>query len=250
MPPPTFSQLTALFFEMNLSISRRLGPRFGLPFLIIYQLWVVHAKCENPWSTNLVLLSPIPWRFFNPAPLPVTVDTTPEAFYKRHPNIRLLRHQILFQARDTQLRALYRLYDAICMADEVEMKHEAVYIYYRPSWRLSDWPDPRDPDPDRYAVLAAIMEELVRAVNYRLNRGFSRVTAEELRLKAKQRRARIPLPLERPPSWTSAVPPAREKLSLLTDIHKEIYGEDIPDPPVTAFHRRNILAIAGAIFFP
>ncbi|KAJ7242317.1 hypothetical protein C8J57DRAFT_1526352 [Mycena rebaudengoi] len=95
-------------------------------------------ELDSP-SANLVVLFPIPWHFATPAPLPVTsFDTTPGAFYRRHTkNIRMLRHVKLFQYRDTQMRALYRLYDAICMQDEVEMKHEALYIWCQHSWQLN-----------------------------------------------------------------------------------------------------------------
>jgi hypothetical protein len=49
------------------------------------------------------------------------------------------------------------------MQDEIETKHEATYIWHRHTWRLREWPDPCDPDPDHYNMWAAIVEELVRA---------------------------------------------------------------------------------------
>ncbi|KAJ7280711.1 hypothetical protein C8J57DRAFT_1057562, partial [Mycena rebaudengoi] len=72
------------------------------------------------------------------------------------------------------LKVRYRLYDTICMGDGVEMRHEAVYIWLQHSWRLSAWPEPIDTDPDRYMMLAGTVEELVRAFNWRLERGLHR----------------------------------------------------------------------------
>ncbi|KAJ7434546.1 hypothetical protein B0H11DRAFT_1888236 [Mycena galericulata] len=253
MPLPTFPKLIERFFKLNLFLYRRLGRPLGLPFLIIYQIWLVQTKVDNPWSTNLMLFFPMPWYFSNPSPLSVRgFDKSPGAYYRRHRNIRLLRHQVVFQARDTQIRALYRLYDAICIGDEVEMKHEAIYIYYRHSWRLSEWPDPGDTDPDRYTMLAATVEELVRAVNWRLSRGFPRDMDKENRMTGRERRTRTPLPLESPPSWAAAVPPAQQKLVILSDYARFILDEEaetIRDPPVTAFDSRNIKTMAGALFF-
>ncbi|KAJ7254750.1 hypothetical protein C8J57DRAFT_610534 [Mycena rebaudengoi] len=160
----------------------------------------------------------------------------------------MLRHVKLFQYRDTQMRALYRLYDAICMQDEVEMKHEALYIWCQHSWQLNAWPDPRDPDPGRYTMLADTFEELVGAFNWRLERGFYRDMDKELRMTGRARCACVPLPLESP----SAVPPARRKLVLLSDSARGILGtkaETIWDSPVTAFDRRNIRVMTGALFF-
>ena len=38
-------------------------------------------------------------------------------------------------------------------------------------WGLGQLPDPRDPNPVRYALLACITEELVKAFNWRLGSG-------------------------------------------------------------------------------
>lgn len=48
---------------------------------------------------------------------------------------------------------------------------ETEYSFYQAHWALESIPDPSDSDPVRYAVLASIVEELVRAFNWRLSRG-------------------------------------------------------------------------------
>ncbi|RAH67335.1 uncharacterized protein BO66DRAFT_329463, partial [Aspergillus aculeatinus CBS 121060] len=45
---------------------------------------------------------------------------------------------------------------------------------YRSGWKLQHIPDPKDPDPLRYAVIACIVEELHRAINWRLSLGLRR----------------------------------------------------------------------------
>jgi len=71
-------------------------------------------------------------------------------------NYRRLRSFPLFQLRDnhhdSSLRSLYRLYDAICVNEEGYVMLESDYF-----WRLAQsqgCPDPKDPNPTRYAVLA------------------------------------------------------------------------------------------------
>ncbi|KAJ7809124.1 hypothetical protein B0H14DRAFT_2867668, partial [Mycena olivaceomarginata] len=214
-------------------------------FLVIHQMRHIYTECVNPSSPCLGT------HLFSP-PLPVNTefDLTPGAYYQRYENIRTLRHTVLFQARDTPTCALYRLYDAICMQDEIETKHEATYIWHRHTWRLSQWPDPCDPDPDRYNMLAAIVEELVRAFNWRLKIGWCRNVAEERRryTTRAQRLARTPQPPESVPGWTSAVPPAQQTLVLMSEevkMRAGIQNDAIPAPPTTAFDHRNILALSG-----
>jgi hypothetical protein len=40
-----------------------MGREYGLPFLIIYQIWLAYAELDDPWSTIFMLLFPLPWHF-------------------------------------------------------------------------------------------------------------------------------------------------------------------------------------------
>ncbi|KAJ6491423.1 hypothetical protein C8R47DRAFT_1214801 [Mycena vitilis] len=236
-------------FSANFWAVNHLRAPFNVPFLILDQARSLYTHGTNPSATLLMLLFPIPWHLPNPDPLPVALraEKKREAFYKRHANIFLLRNHILFRARDTPTRALYRLYDAICFQDEVEMVHETTYIWYRHTWALNQWPNPRDTDPDRYTVLAAIVEELVRAFNFRLTMGLCRDIRKVRQRTRAERRARIPQPLESVPSWPSAVPPARSRIILMDD-EKRKYFEN-KGRTATAFDQRDILVAAGGMFF-
>lgn len=71
----------------------------------------------------------------------------------------------LWRARDTPLRSLYRMYEAMMSDVYVVIGTETEYFWYQRRWSLDSIPDPRDPDPIRYAVLACLVEELVVAFN-------------------------------------------------------------------------------------
>lgn len=86
-----------------------------------------------------------------------------------------LRKIALFRARDTPLRCLYRLYDAVCAMSRNELMEELQYYFeYQPKWKLRDIPNPEDPDPRRQAILASLVETLVQSFNYKIFMGLRR----------------------------------------------------------------------------
>ncbi|KAF4763307.1 hypothetical protein N7455_003663 [Penicillium solitum] len=88
--------------------------------------------------------------------------------------IHNLRCVPIWRMRDTPLRSIYRLYE-LHLADRYElMGYETEYFFFQQNWKLGDIPDPRDPDPLRYAMVASITEELHEAVNWRLSLGLRR----------------------------------------------------------------------------
>lgn len=64
----------------------------------------------------------------------------------------------------------------MCACDGPAIGSETQYFWRRPEahWALEGIPDPRDPDPVRYAVLASLMEAMVDAFNWRLELGLRR----------------------------------------------------------------------------
>ena len=60
------------------------------------------------------------------------------------------------------------------MAPVIGYETEYFFDQGRQSWRLHRIPDPKDPDPIRYAILACIVEALLDAFNFRLSKGFRR----------------------------------------------------------------------------
>ncbi|KAJ8058331.1 hypothetical protein OCU04_012523 [Sclerotinia nivalis] len=86
-------------------------------------------------------------------------------FSRHHPNIWTLRYIPIWVLRDNPLRSLYRLYEIFMTREFVLLRLECEYMWRRcgPKWALRSIPDPRDPDPIRYAMLASITEELADA---------------------------------------------------------------------------------------
>ncbi|EJD52491.1 hypothetical protein AURDEDRAFT_55618, partial [Auricularia subglabra TFB-10046 SS5] len=145
----------------------------------------------------------------------------------------VLRGLRLFQLRDTPLRCLYRLYEAICSGRENDIMEESQYWFHCQAarWALMDIPDPRDPDSARYAVLAALVDALVLSFNHKIANGLRRgVTMDRPDLIVGFKRERDP-PFERAPDWVHAVPPLADTLVLR--------NMDVRDPG-EPFARRNI----------
>ena len=82
----------------------------------------------------------------------------------------------IWRARDTPLRSLYRIYEALVAREHYAVGPEVEYFWYqaRRPWELHRMPDPCDRDPIWYAILACIAEELAKAFNWRLSLGMRR----------------------------------------------------------------------------
>ncbi|KAG8691517.1 hypothetical protein FRC09_011598 [Ceratobasidium sp. 395] len=108
---------------------------------------------------------------------------------------------------------------------------ESAYFWRHGDWPIHNIPDPKDPDPIRYAVLASLVEELVDAFNFKielgLRRGVELHEVDHLALAQQQNR-----PLETCPAWALRVPALEQQVN---------FGQEgIGSRP--AFTRRNILA--------
>jgi hypothetical protein len=118
--------------------------------------------------------------------------------------IPLLRRRI-DRETDTPLAALYRLYEHIMLDQNIEMRNELESFWFQPHWPVHAIPDPHDPDPERYAVLAVIPALLVSAFNKRIDLGLPRDAQpiftmdqfDEWRAGERER--------ERVPEWTKGV---------------------------------------------
>lgn len=85
---------------------------------------------------------------------------------------------------DTSLFALYRLYELIVL-DKVLSYRNALEAFWRTrNWPIQEIEDPKDDDPERYAVLAGCTYLLMRSFNQRVKLGLRRdmpslITPEE-----------------------------------------------------------------------
>ncbi|KAJ6632167.1 hypothetical protein B0H10DRAFT_6631 [Mycena sp. CBHHK59/15] len=121
---------------------------------------------------------PLPWKLPLPRPLSMhTLQQFPGIVGQLRDELEMtsLRNTWLLCLRDTPLRTLYRLYECMVDFDANEMMMESQYWFHEQhDWCLVDLPDPHDPDPVRYAILAALAEGLVGAFNYKIEMGLRR----------------------------------------------------------------------------
>lgn len=130
-------------------------------------------------------------------------------------NFRAMRSFPLFKMRDTPLRSLYRLRDCVCANHPNYTMLEGECFFGRWDWPVKDIPDPNDPDPVRYAVLAGIVETMVREWNYKIKLGIRRKQRFLSRKEIERARDMEDWPLEEAPSWTAHVPPAHKWVSFV-----------------------------------
>lgn len=136
------------------------------------------------------------------------------------------RHRLNGQRARTQGRSpsasLYRMYEYFVVGYNTGLRSEIEFFYNQPTWHVSALPDPEDPDPQRYAILAALPHYLVIAFNRLAERGLPRgspaiITGieEEDKLRAQE------VKLETEPEWTKHVPRLEKALVIPSDTGME-----------------------------
>lgn len=224
-----------------------LDPRspLGLRYAVRLARQLQHPPQPHPCLfVSGLLWPPLPsWHFPTaippppPPPLPREIMADPGLVSCQARDLVVLRAIRLWRWRDTPQRSFYRLYEAFCAADGPMITYETEYFWGRsePRWAVARIDDPRCEDPEQYAVMAAVAEELAESFMWRLRLGLRRDDAPIMN------RYVDPSPLvpETPPSWTSEVPGLQEKLIL----HP---GED--EYFESPFHRRNIYAATGHFY--
>ena len=152
--------------------------RLGTPLNLRGSITRLRHSHKRPYLALLQLFIPFPsWSFPLPKPVPPhQIAENVDLYYCRHPNIRDLQCIRIWESRDTPLRSLYRLYEIFMTREYALLGLETEYFWHHSGrkWGLGQLPDPRDPDPVRYALLACITEELVEAFNWRLGLGMRR----------------------------------------------------------------------------
>ena len=139
---------------------------------------LIVRDCEYPMRLLLRLINPFPLRFSTPTPLssyeilqdPQIVEHRMKEFGL--PSVRTIWP---FYLRDTPLSCLYRMYEWGAAGVNVQVGYETEYFWYHTGWKVEDIPDPKDPDPVRYAALAGFAEVMALAFNERIDMGILRV---------------------------------------------------------------------------
>lgn len=69
---------------------------------------------------------------------------------------------------------LHWIYESMLLRLCAAVGAETGYFFYQPQWTVHDIPEPRDPDPIRYAMLACTVKELVRVFSWWIGMGLRR----------------------------------------------------------------------------
>lgn len=188
-----------------------------------------------------------------PVPLPFPPLPPSEFFARRHEfyNTLFRRGRSLPPPTDTPFSSLYRMYEYILNDLVIGYRNEIEYFCNKGtlpipkpgdrgtiSWLVRDIPDPCDPDPARYAVLAGITHFLVSAFNRRIGDGLSRDRDTPRTRRERERCGKWwapwrkeyglpPLVPEEVPVWAKVLPPLDEALI----VPYWVEGEFVPIPP-------------------
>ncbi|KAF8122664.1 hypothetical protein EV363DRAFT_1182140 [Boletus edulis] len=147
---------------------------------------------------------------------------------------------------DSPSASLYRIYAFFVLGWTTAFRNELEYFCCsHPDWRVSALPDPVDPDPTRYAVLAVLTRLMCASFNRRIELGLPR-DAPAIITDFAALRARPKL-YERPPEWADRVVPLEEEV-FIPDAEGKQLAED--DPEVSEeFRTMNIIVHMPHIYF-
>ncbi|KAK4103758.1 hypothetical protein N658DRAFT_505400 [Parathielavia hyrcaniae] len=122
----------------------------------------------------------------------------------------------------TPLASLYRMYEYLVLSDTIGLRNEIEHFFNQPSWAVSAIPDPADPDPERYAILAGLPSYLVIAFNRLIELGLPRGSPGIIAGDAAEEELRNrPVVLEEEPGWVTRVPALSQPLVIPDHCNKE-----------------------------
>lgn len=152
---------------------------------------------------------------------------------------------------DTPLRAVYRIYWAIVMNQTIFMRDGIEYFWSQKGdeWMVKNFDKPNDPNPERLAIVAAILHILAAACNRLIELGLPRqaatsiLTSEEL-----EELSQKPKIMEEVPQWAVDLPPLDTPLVLPTEGHGA--PDSAQDEGADAFMaKKNVLVWKLHIYF-
>lgn len=143
------------------------------------------SRLRAKW-TNLKSHKPKPQPSTEPPPLEAVYTLPPRDDAGRPPppgqmlagrliyEMPLLRRKKADPDTDAPTAALYRIYEHLMLDQHIEIRNEFEAFWFQNTWLVFDVPDPKDPDPGRYACIASIAKLLVLAFNKRIDLGLPR----------------------------------------------------------------------------
>ncbi|KAJ5379087.1 hypothetical protein N7509_012206 [Penicillium cosmopolitanum] len=226
------------------------------PFRLRHSLARLNHRQKHPFLALLRLLLPLPtWHFSLPPPVPVKTMLNNVPLLqarKAQADLTNMRSIPLWRARDTPIRSLYRLYEALVAREFYAIGPEVEYFFYqsRRAWAIHRIPDPQDQDPVRYAILSCIAEELALAFNWRMSLGMRREKSKHIYRKSFDDLL-PPFTAEAAPIWTKRAQPIDADLLVgfpaeLLDASGRLVLEEGGENP--NFAERNIVTDTGHFY--
>ncbi|PGH29217.1 hypothetical protein GX50_08052 [[Emmonsia] crescens] len=213
---------------------------------------------KHPYLALLRLCLPtisLSWSFPIPEPLPpMRLVDDPQLCWTRRceGDLKNLQAIPIWCSRDTPLRSLYRLYEAIMAGDDMYavIQYELEYFWYQSGrlWELHRIPDPRDSNPIRYAIIACIVEAMPASFNFKLSIGMRR---DENNVDPTES-GYAPYEPVAGPMWTKHVPPVDKQYlrdvmpERMLDSQGRLVLHEEADSEI--FNKRNLVASEGMFY--
>ena len=102
--------------------------------------------------------------------------------------------------------SLYRMYEYLVAGRNDLFMTEMQTFYDEPSWSISAIPDPKDPDPQRYAFLACLPHYLTAVFKRLREAGVARGASLASEIPKDEKRHASDMPYEEQPNWVADVP--------------------------------------------
>jgi hypothetical protein len=135
--------------------------------------------------------------------------------------------------------SLYRMYECIAVNDHGRLRVEARAFFHLVNWPVADIPDPDDPDPARYAMLAVIVKLMVADFNDLIEQRFPRGVPTALTVQMADELRAKPIVREELPGWVANVPIPSDPVIIPLD-NGEIPDEKCRSP---LFQEMNIVVM-------
>ncbi|OWY44447.1 hypothetical protein AALT_g6169 [Alternaria alternata] len=133
---------------------------------------------------------------------------------------------------ETPLDRIYVMYHYLIRGDYEVLRNEVQDFFDHKHWHVQSIPDPRDHDPERYAILAAITEYLAHGINRRImiSQGYRKDPIGPWRTVAYHffhgTKGYLPIleKLDKAPKWAGRVKMVESRLEICQSWTSEVWG--------------------------
>ncbi|KAG9192545.1 hypothetical protein G6011_11279 [Alternaria panax] len=164
------------------------------------------------------------------APKPSTLKSSSQAHFTNPLDAILLPKR---KPNETPLDRIYVMYHYLIRGDYEVLRNEGQDFFDHQHWHVQSIPDPRDYDPERYAILATITQYLAHGINRRIkiSQGYRKDLIGPWRTAAYEflqgTKGDLPIfeTLDREPKWAGKVKMVESGLEICQGWASEVWGE-------------------------